>query len=91
MFVPRALDWMDHMMAELHDGSAFVSFRINSGNPTETFNNQIERSSLQRQTQWCFCAARDIRYSLAEGNIIGGVQQAMVQVLKTLFLAHLIQ
>lgn len=78
----KGSSWMDHMMAELHDGSAFVSFRINSGNPTETFNNQIERSSLQDKLNGVSGAARDIRYSLAEGNIIGGVQQAMVQGVK---------
>lgn len=85
----KGASFMESMMAELHDGSSFVSFRVDSNSPTESFNNNFEISGLQEKLNGVSGAARDIRYSLAEGNIVGGVQQAMVQGVKDVIVGAL--
>lgn len=66
-------DSLDQFVAEKNRGADFVSFRANwTGSQSENFSNQSGESSLSSQINGISSRARDIRFSMAEGNIAGG-------------------
>lgn len=65
--------------AELDDGSAFVSFRVNATGPTqESFTNGTKESDLQNKINGMSSASRSTNFSMANGNIIGGAAGALL-------------
>lgn len=62
-----------YMKEELNDGTAFVAFRVNnSGAASESFSNSFKESAIQSKINSASGAAREARFSLADGNISGG-------------------
>lgn len=60
--------------SEAYRGSDFVTFRVNwTGPQSESFNNQPGESSLSSKINSMSAKARDIRFSTADGNLIGGI------------------
>jgi hypothetical protein len=60
----------DHVLANLADGSDWVSFRVNSTGPAqETFSNSTAKSSLAEKVNQLSASARDLRINFAGGNI----------------------
>jgi len=69
--------WTDHFKAEIRDGSHFVSFITDLSNPTESFSNSVKTSAVAEKLNGANNAARDMRFSFAEGNLIGDTQKSI--------------
>lgn len=64
---------IDFTEAELDDGAAFASFRVNATGPMqESFSNTAGESELQSKLNGMVSDARSKNFSFAEGNLIGG-------------------
>jgi hypothetical protein len=81
---------MDFLRAEMADGSAFATFRVNStGHISESFSNSVTDSELATKINGTSSSSRSTRFDLADGNIddgvvgkaIGGVMDAAKNVL----------
>ena len=60
----------DHFLANLADGSDWVSFRVNSTGPaTDSFSSSTGKSSLAEKINTVSSSARDMRINFAQGNI----------------------
>lgn len=66
--------WKEYATAELEDGAAFVTFRVDDPGPvSESFSNSVEESELANKINSMSSSARSTRFSLAEGNLSDGV------------------
>ncbi|WP_144106716.1 hypothetical protein [Paraburkholderia sp. BCC1886] len=66
--------FFDFLEAELDDGSAFVSFRVNSTGPvTDTFSSDTADSELQQKINSMSSQNRSTRFDIEGGNLAGGV------------------
>lgn len=64
----------DFLMAELQEGSAFVTFTTDNPGPVgESFTNSVKDCGLQGQINQASSAARDTFVSFAGGNIGDGI------------------
>lgn len=69
------------LKAEAKMGSQFVTFRANwTGSQSSSFNNSAGESSLQGTVNAMSSKNRSIRFSLADGNISGGIVGQTVKV-----------
>ena len=60
--------------AELEDGAAFATFRVNStGHINESFSNSVTESELSTKINGMSSSSRSAHFSLANGNLDGGV------------------
>lgn len=60
----------DHLLAELEDGAAFVTFRVDDQGPvSESFSNQSGESSLASTLKGVTSSARQAKFSFANGNL----------------------
>ena len=60
----------DHFLANLADGSDWVSFRVNSTGPaTDSFSSSTGKSSLAEKINTVSSSARDMRIDFAQGNV----------------------
>lgn len=60
----------DHFLANLADGSDWVSFRVNSTGPaTDSFSSSTGKSSLAEKINTVSSSARDMRINFAQGNV----------------------
>lgn len=58
-----------HLMAELEDGSAFVTFRVDDqGSVSESFQNSAGESQIASTINGISSTARSARFSFADGN-----------------------
>lgn len=74
-----------NLTAELDDGSAFASFRVNSTGPvSETFTNNVEESELARKINNQSASARSTTFDFAGGNITDGAVGTMITAAKNL-------
>lgn len=65
--------------AELNDGSAFVSFRVNATGPVgESFSSQAQESEIASKINGVSSQARSAEFDLANGNLGGGAIGSMV-------------
>lgn len=72
-------NFKDFMEAELDDGSAFVSFRVNAeGSVSESFSNQVGESSVASKFNSMSGESRSTRFSFGDGNIGGGSAGAIL-------------
>ena len=70
-----------HFIADLADGSDWVSFRVDyTGAVQESFNSSVAESSLAQKINSVSSSARDIRMNLS-GGVLGGVVDAVGSVL----------
>ncbi len=78
----------DHLLAELEDGSQFVTFRVDDvGTVGESFSNSTGESSLASSLNSKSSAGRSTRFNLADGNfgngLIGGTLTAIADAAKS--------
>lgn len=60
--------------AEFKDGSAFAIFRVDhSGSVSESFSNSVAESDLAQKLNGISSDFREARFTLADGNLFGGV------------------
>ena len=65
---------MSHLVAELDDGSAFVTLRVDyTGPASESFSNSKRPSDISGKINSLMSQRRSSNYSFAGGNLIGGV------------------
>lgn len=63
-------DAIDYFAAELRDGSAWITVGVNNeDNASESFSNSTKQSDLQDKINGASAAARNARFSTANGNI----------------------
>lgn len=63
-------DFLDFSLAELRDGSQFVTFRVdNQGTVGESFSNSVKESDIASTLNGMSSGARSKRFSFADGNI----------------------
>jgi hypothetical protein len=66
--------FFDFLGAELDDGAAFVSFRVNAtGTVGESFSSSFQESEIAQKINGISSQARSAEFDLANGNILGGV------------------
>lgn len=66
-------DVYSFLQAELDDGAAFASFRVNATGPqSEQFSTSVGESELSSKINGIAAQARNAQFSFAEGNLIGG-------------------
>lgn len=64
----------DFLLAELDDGGAFASFRVNAtGQVSESFSSSTRQSDLQNKINGMSSQSRSTRFSFAGGNLTDGV------------------
>lgn len=65
--------FLDFLGAELDDGGAFASFRVNATGPvSESFSNTVTDSEIAQKINSMSSQARSTNFSFANGNVIGG-------------------
>lgn len=71
----KVLNWaageqaMEQFMAEMLDGSQFVSFNVNHlGTTTDTFSNSVGESAIASKLNGISSSARSARFSFSDGN-----------------------
>lgn len=66
-------DFADFSLAELRDGSQFVTFRVDySGSVSESFSNSVKESDIAGTLNGMTSGVRSKRFSFADGNIGDG-------------------
>jgi hypothetical protein len=76
LFDSKTLEYFD---AEMNDGSAFATFRVDYTGPvSESFTNNATESDLQRKFNDTSSSQRAARFTFADGNIMGGAVGAVV-------------
>lgn len=71
--------FVEHLIAELEDGSQFVTFRVDDiGTVTESFSNSVAESQLASTINSASSSARMARFSFADGNIGNGIVSGLV-------------
>jgi hypothetical protein len=77
-----AQDTIDAFQGQLYGASFYVGFRIEKGvNTSESFTNETGESSIAQQVNQKAQAARDAKFTVANGNIDGGVLSAVSDLL----------
>lgn len=65
---------VDYFVANLADGSDWVSYRVDyTGAVSESFSNSVADSSLAQKINAMSSSNRDLRLNLADGNLIPGM------------------
>lgn len=80
---------LDYFLAEMEEGSAFVSFRVDDTGPvSETFSNSYRASELAEKINSTAASARSTYFNLAGGNIgdnaVANIVESVVGGLKSL-------
>lgn len=64
----------NHLDALYRDGAEFAVFRVDhTGSVSESFGNTVTESQLSQKMNDISSTAREARFSLADGNLIGGI------------------
>lgn len=75
-------DFVNHLDSEFRDGSEYAVFKVeHTGSVSESFSNSTAESDLSQKINSVSSQFRQARFSLADGNIIGGVGEALGDVL----------
>lgn len=72
----------DYLMAELAEGSTFVSFAVEPTGYTESFSNSTKTSVIAEKLRGANNAARDMNFAMAEGNVVGDTVKSVTNMLK---------
>lgn len=63
-----------YFLANIADGSDWVSFRVDYSGPVqESFSNSVTESSLAQKINSMSASSRDVRFNLADGNLVPGM------------------
>jgi hypothetical protein len=66
-------DFFTFMESELHDGAAFIQFKVdNPGTVGESFSNSTKESDIQSKINSMSSSARSTRFDAEDGNVGGG-------------------
>lgn len=66
--------WWQFLKAELDDGGAFASFRVNyTGSVSDSFSNTVGPSELANKINSMSSSARSTRFDMANGNVGDGI------------------
>lgn len=64
----------EEMDSQLRNGAMFAAFRVNhTGSVNESFSNSVVESAIGQQINGASSSMASTRFSLADGNIIGGM------------------
>lgn len=64
----------EEFLAQIKDGSAFVTFSVeSSGSETDSFTNTTKESALSSMVNAAAGSARDVQVNLADGNLADGL------------------
>ena len=75
-------DFVNHLDSEFRDGSEYAVFKVeHTGSVSESFSNSTAESDLSQKMNSVSSQFRQARFSLADGNIIGGVGEVLGDVL----------
>lgn len=70
----QANKFFEFAEAEFRDGGSWVTFRVDhTGTAQESFSNTVGESEISSKINEMSGAARSTRFSLAEGNVTGGI------------------
>lgn len=78
---PDPTSFSDYLKGELSDGSAFVSFEVDTVQPNESWSNSVTDSSLAEKLKGANKQAKDVKASLAGGNVLGETAQSVTTAL----------
>lgn len=68
----------EFMSAELDDGAAFATFRVDStGQVSSSFSNSAEESEISQKINGLASSQRNTNFNFANGNIVGGALGAV--------------
>lgn len=71
--------FLDFLMAELDDGAAFATFRVNATGPTqESFTSQVTESEIANKINSISSASRSANFNFAGGNVVGGAVGSLI-------------
>lgn len=66
--------------SEFRDGSQYAIFRVDHTGPTsESFSNSVTESEISQQLNQAASKVREIKFSFADGNIVGGAVGSAIQ------------
>jgi hypothetical protein len=72
--------FFDFLKAELDDGGAFATFRVNyTGAVGESFSNSVGESDIAQKMNSTSASAREMKFNFANGNLMGGAAGALLQ------------
>lgn len=64
---------VDFFHGEMQDGSAFLGLRVDyGGTMSESWENQVGESDVQSKLNSMSATARSARFTMADGNVVGG-------------------
>lgn len=73
---PKLADYID---SQIHDGTLFATFIVDHTGPVnESWSNSVTESELSKKLNGIVSDMASARFSLAEGNILGSIQQSIV-------------
>lgn len=71
--------FVEYFKADLHDGSGYVTFKVDyNGSIGESFSNSMRSSDLAEKINSMSSEARNARYDLADGNVLGGAVGGLI-------------
>lgn len=71
--------FFDFFEAEMYEGGAFATFRVNStGAISESFSSQVTESEISSKMNGMSSQSRSTKFNMANGNAIDGVAGAMI-------------
>jgi hypothetical protein len=72
-------EFIEHMDAEFRDGSQFAVFKVDhTGSVQESFGNTVQESDLANKINQISSTARQMRFTMAEGNMTGTAIEGML-------------
>jgi len=70
----KATTQWEHLNWEMQDGGQFITFRVeNPGSMSESFSNSTRESDLAQQVNSTSSSARNVRFTLGNGNLGGPI------------------
>lgn len=75
-------EFVNHFDSEFRDGSEFAVFKVDhTGSVSESFSNTAVESDVSQKLNSVSSQVRQARFSLADGNIIGGAAELITGVI----------
>lgn len=76
-------DFADQTQSEFNYGTDWVTFKVDhTGTTAESFSNSVGESELALKINSMSGASRETRFSLADGNVIGGMFSSVVDTIR---------
>lgn len=72
----------EYLKSEISEGSRFISFSVEPTTYSESFTNSTKTSVIAEKLRGANSAARDVNFSMAEGNIVGDTVKSITDAIK---------